>query len=69
MPKYLIVHNTAIDDEAGYPLYWSNENGYGDLHDATWFDEELRRLVSLPINGHWVEVKTPEDYLAKQSNF
>ncbi len=63
--KWLIQHNTARD-EVGYPLYWSNDTGYGDLHNATWFEDEIRRVVSLPVNGHWVEVKTPVDYMPKE---
>jgi hypothetical protein len=58
--KYLIKHNYATDVN-GYPLYWSNDSGYGDLMSATFFDLEYKRSVSLPSNGHWVEVKTPED--------
>lgn len=42
-----------IQDEDGETLYWSNENGWGSIDDATLFTSEERSCYSLPQGGEW----------------
>lgn len=35
-------------DEKGYFQWWSNTTGWGDLTDATMFDDRERNLFVLP---------------------
>ena len=38
------------------PLFWSNENGWGDFASATKFSQEDTGAVTLPTEGQWVRV-------------
>lgn len=52
-----LIKNKNLTDDIGYSLYWSNEQGWVDLQDATWFDINTINSLSLPDGGEWVEVK------------
>ena len=52
--EYVIVQ--LLPDEPDQTLYWSNEDGWGDLDSATIFTEVDHQLRNLPINGQWMEL-------------
>jgi len=52
--SYVIIDRAQLDEEAGQPLFWSNEDGWGDFHSATIFTEVETLSFLLPI-GEQVE--------------
>ena len=38
------------------PLFWSNENGWGSLSDATVFRMSAIETISLPEGGRWIDL-------------
>lgn len=52
--SYVIVDRGETDTESGEPLYWSNEDGWGDFKSCTIFTEAETLTLMLPI-GNQVE--------------
>lgn len=48
--KYVIIN----ESERGF---WSNANGWGDIVDATRFEEVDVKNCQLPIGGEWIKYK------------
>tara|TARA_Y100000034_G_scaffold127663_1_gene180914 strand:- start:1019 stop:1420 length:402 start_codon:yes stop_codon:yes gene_type:complete len=53
---YIIRGTTKneTDPLEGYPLYWSNEDGWVDYDSADQFSQEERDKLNLPMNGEWM---------------
>lgn len=54
---YVIVGIKEMDEATGEYLYWSNEDGWALLKNATHFSTEERKTECLPIGGKWKKLK------------
>lgn len=60
MAGWIIEHKTEADDN-GWPLVWSNSEGWTDSDDFETFTDDERAAFTLPIDGEWSRV----DWVAK----
>lgn len=53
--NYYIRSTVEVDSEDGYPLYWSNDDGWVDKDSATVFTaNEKDSIPYIPANSEWV---------------
>ena len=64
--QYVIRSTEARDDEYGYPLFWSNDDGWVDRPSATVFSEEETKDPHIPLSGEWVLGHCPENHAFHQ---
>jgi hypothetical protein len=51
---WVIVCIDGSTDETGDYLFWNNEDGWGSLSGATWFNTEDVSSLALPFEGAWI---------------
>jgi len=55
---YYVIYDPIESDMEDSPQFWNNENGWGELKDATIFTERQRWTLHLPAchNCEWVKL-------------
>ena len=54
--KY-VIYNPEESELQDEPMFWSNEQGWGDLESADFYSAP--RTITLPIDGIWLGLNDP----------
>lgn len=46
-----------LRDHPGEPVFWNNQDGWGDAENADRFTDAERQTLNLPIGGAWVRME------------
>jgi hypothetical protein len=54
--KRYVIYGAEESKFEDQPMYWNNEMGWVDLHNADIIHHDEKDLNNLPLGGEWVEV-------------